>query len=152
METHQIYVTSSSRCKEQDYKVVAWVSRHPPLPVQIRVLEQKLGCIRIVQVSGRVPDAESLAGLLDSIGADIVVPVLPLTIIARLTEIGRRHRWTVLWAEMEQVKMLAHKPVANVDYDPYTETWVKGAEGTYKIMRFKKFHRIVRVKLELEPW
>lgn len=131
--------------------VVLWASRHPPLPAQIRGLEEKLGPIVVYQMSGMIPNAEYIAEKARELKAEYIVPVLPLSMIARLTELSRREGFTVVWAEMQQVKMLNSEPKPGEDYDPETETYIKGAEGTYKVMRFKQFHKIKSVTLELEP-
>lgn len=84
----------------------------------------------------------------------VVIPVLPLSMIARLVELSRFNSFEVWWAEMEQVKVLSSEPVPNRDYNPYNETVVVAAgaheQKSYKIMRFKKFHRIKRIVMEME--
>ncbi|RLG50049.1 MAG: hypothetical protein DRN90_00300 [Thermoproteota archaeon] len=129
---------------------ILWVSRHNPLPSQVKELERKLGKIEIVQFAERVPNAEFVIELAKKHGAKIIVPVLPLSIIARLVELANKEDITVLWAEMEQVKML-YNPVPFQDYDPTIETVVAAGES-YKVMRFKRFHKIKAIRLELEEW
>jgi len=135
---------------------ILWVSRHNPLPAQIKALEEKLGAVKIYQFGGTVPNAEFVADLAKQLGAKIVIPVLPLSIIARLTELARSNNFTLLWAEMEQVKVLSYEPKAGVDYNPEVETVVVAAGAheakSYKVMRFKRFNIIKAVRLEMEPW
>ena len=131
---------------------VLWVSRHPPLPAQLEELERKLGGVVVYQLSGTIPNAEYVVEKAKELNAKYIVPVLPLSMIARLSELSRREGFTVLWAEMQQVKILSSEPKPGKDYDPESETYIKGIEGTYKIMRFVRFHKIRAVRLELEPF
>ena len=128
--------------------VVLWVSRHPPLPIQIQRFEERLGGIEIWQLSGRVPDAEFVAEKAKEVNARYIVPVLPLSMIARLVELAKREGFIVLWAEMEQVSQGTGTPP---EIDRTREVIVE-AHGTWKVMRFKQFHVIKAVKLELEPF
>ncbi len=135
---------------------ILWVSRHSPLKAQIEALERKLGAIVVYQLSGYISDADEVMDVAMRLGAHFIIPVLPLSFIARLVELARRVGKTVLWAEMEQVKLMDNEPKPGVDYDPNVETVVIAAgaheQRSYKIMRFKRFHVIKAVKLELEPW
>jgi len=126
------------------------------LPTQIKALEEKLGAVRIYQFGGTVPNAEFVVELVKQLGAKIVIPVLPLSIIARLSELTRSNGFILLWAEMEQVKVLSYEPKPNDDYNPENETVVVAAgaheQRSFKIMRFKQFHRIISVTMVTEPW
>jgi len=148
-----IYETSSPI---QNKTTILWVSRHSPLPAQIKALEEKLGVVKIYQFAGNVPSAEFVVDLVKQLEAKIVIPVLPLSIIARLSELTRSNNFTLLWAEMEQVKVMNTEPKAGVDYNPEVETVVVAAGAhearSYKIMRFKQFHRIISVTMVTEPW
>jgi len=151
-EPIKIYETPSSTGTKT---IVLWVSRHLPLKKQIEALEAKLGPIVIYQVQ-YAPNAQYIADVAQKLGAKIVIPVIPLSMIAALTELQNKYGFVVLWAEMEAVKTLTTEPIPGLDYDPAVETVVVAAGAhetkTYRIMRFKQFHRIKAVKLELEPW
>jgi len=136
--------------REGEGEAILWVSRHPPLKSQIRFLEKKFGNPRIIQLSGRIPNAEYVAETAQNFNAKVIIPVLPLSFIARLVELSKKYGFEVWWAEMEQIGILSYQPVAGKDYNPETDAWIKGYENTYKIMRFKKFHRIKRVVMEME--
>lgn len=136
--------------REGDTPAILWVSRHPPLKSQIRFLEKKFRNPRIIQLSGRIPNAEYVAETAQNFNAKVIIPVLPLSFIARLVELSKKYGFEVWWAEMEQIGILSYQPVAGKDYNPETDAWIKGYENTYKIMRFKKFHRIKRVVMEME--
>ena len=128
--------------------LVIWASRHPPVERQLAELRRIYGGVRVVQLAGVIPSAEWLDARARELGARAVVPVLPLSFIARLAELARGY--DLLWAEMEAVKVLTEEPRPGADYDPSTEVYIKGYEGSYRIMRFKGFKRIKAVKLELE--
>lgn len=141
--------------------LVVWVSRHEPLNVQLRFLENKLGVYVLEKITETIPSAEFVVEKIKELrqkhSADrvIVVPVLPLSMIARLTELSKQHNFEVWWAEMQQTKVLNQEPKPNIDYDVDSETVVVAAGAheakTFKIMRFVTFHRVKAVKLELEP-
>jgi len=130
-----------------------------PLKAQLDFLTEKLGSHELKVVAGKIPNAEYIvenyvkpnASKYDKV---VVIPVLPMSMVARLVELARFNRFEVWWAEMEQVKVLSKQPVPNEDYDPYSETVVVAAgaheQVSYKIMRFKKFHRIKRIIMEME--
>jgi len=139
--------------------LVIWVSRHAPLKSQLNVLKEKLGEYELKVVAERIPNAEYIVENFIKPNATkydriVVIPVLPLSMIARLTELSRRFNFEVWWAEMEQVKTLHREPTPGKDYDPYDETVVVAAgaheQVSYKIMKFKKFHRIKRIVMEME--
>jgi len=136
--------------REGDGEAILWVSRHPPLPSQIRFLEKKFEDPKIIQVSGRIPNAEYVAETAQNFNAKVIIPVLPLSFIARLVELSRKFGFEVWWAEMEQVGIVSYQPEPHKDYNPETDAFIKGYEGTYKIMRFKKFHRIKEIKMVME--
>jgi len=136
--------------REGEGEAILWVSRHPPLKSQIRFLEKKFKDPKIIQLSGKIPNAEYVADTAKNFNAKVIIPVLPLSFIARLVELSRKFNFEVWWAEMEQVGIVTYQPVAGKDYDPETDAWIKGYENTYKIMRFKKFHRIKEIKMVME--
>jgi len=133
-------------------KVVVWASRHAPLTSQLAELRKRLGPIRVVQIPS-IPNAEWLAQRARQLNASLIVPVLPMSMIARLVELSKDI--PVAWAEMEQVKTMTSEPRPNIDYDPINETVVVAAgaheQRSYRIMRFKQFHRIKAIRMELEP-
>jgi len=64
------------------------LSRHEPQEEQIRELEGIFGEIEIVQVSKTVSGATEVLELMREHGADEIVTVLPLGLVAELTEKG----------------------------------------------------------------
>jgi len=82
---------------------VLWFSRHPVLPVQRRVLEEKLGDVEIIVHDRPISTAERAVELVKMYRADYVVPVLPLSFTVRLVERAKGEGFTVLYSEMEHV-------------------------------------------------
>ncbi len=134
--------------------VVLWVSRHKPLPVQIQRLKEKLGNIRIIQVDGTVPNAETVVEIAQKHNAKIIVPVLPLSFIARLVELSKRYGFTVLYAKMEAIATVGTWEEAKriIEEAPDRRTATTYADGTIKIHEFKGFEVIKAVQIVTEPW
>jgi len=127
---------------------VLWVSRHPPLPAQLRELERVYGRIDIKIASKSFPAADDVVKAAREWGADVIVPVLPLSFVARLCEVARREGFTVLWAEMQSL----HTPCPEApckDFSKDTDVILPGPPSRH--FRFKRFQRIKAVRLELEP-
>jgi len=123
------------------------------LSAQISALKKKLGSIRVVMLSGVVPNAEYVLDVIMKYNADIVVPVLPLSFIARLVELSRKYGFTVLLARMEAIaqttKEKAEKLVAEA---PDRRTMTTYADGSVKVHEFKGFKKIVKVEVITESW
>jgi len=134
--------------------VVLWVSRHPPLKAQVSVLRQRLGRVRIIQVVGVVPNADYVIGLARKYGAKYVVPVLPLSFIAKLVEEARKQGITVLYARMEVIGQYRDVEEAKQVVNEYREarTMTTYADGTTKVHEFVRFEKVKAVKLETEPF
>lgn len=133
---------------------VLWVSRHKPLAKQIMDLKAKLGRIKVIQVSGPVPNAEYVIELARKFDAKIIVPVLPMSFIARLAELAPKHGITVLYAKMNVVAQVnsieeAAKIVAEA---PDRRTLTTYADGTVKVHEFERFEKVIKVFILTEPW
>jgi len=133
--------------------IVLWVSRHSPLPAQVAELERKLGGVVVYQMSGVIPNAEAVAEAAKKLNANIIIPVLPLSMIARLAELSKQNKFTVLIAKMNNIattrvpseaqRLVAEKPEART-----TATY---ADGAVRVFEFERFERLVEVKLVTEP-
>ena len=131
---------------------ILWVSRHNPLPIQLETLAKLFKHFTLKFFNDKVPSAEWLVeNVVLSSKIDIVIPVLPLSIIARLVELSKKHNFQVWWAEMECVG-LRDTPILD---DPKREvvlpTIDRNGKPMYRVMRFKRFNKIKAIKLEMEP-
>jgi len=149
-EPRPVYTTPNA----SERTVVLWVSRHEPLPAQIRALEQKIGAIEVQQLVGIIPSAEFVAEVAQKLGAKIVVPVLPLSFIARLSELARRQGFTILMAKMREVARVQSREEAEklVAEAPEWRTAVEYSGGVYRVWEFERFEKVIRVEVVTEPW
>jgi len=128
--------------------VVAWVSRHKPLPVQIQQLKEKLGNNTEIVYIGRVfRDARDVYWDIKSVGAQYAVVVLPLSMVSALTQY-KDIEW--LWAEMETVHINCRGELCP-EYNPDSDAILKSFD-TVRHLRFKEFRKIVKVEMVTEPW
>jgi len=139
---------------EPNPTVVLWVSRHDPLYSQIKALKQRLGSVRIVKLSGVVPNADYVVKVAEQYHAKVIVPVLPLSFIARLAELAPKKGVTVLFAKMEELCRTTNKKEAEalVSQNPYARTMVEYSNGIYRVWEFKGFEKLVKVEIVTEPW
>ena len=129
--------------------VVAWVSRHKPLPAQISELKKRLGNdARIIKFSKIFKNAEEVYREIRSFGARYAVVVLPLSMISVLTAQYKDVVW--LWSEMEVLHRNCkgtHCPEYNPDTDVILESF-----SEVRHFRFRGFKRILKVEMVAEPW
>lgn len=136
-------------------KIVLWMSRHDPLPVQINYLKNKIGDFELVKYSKPLSTAEEAVKIIKQYNADYVIPVLPLSFIARLVEVSKREGFTILRAEMELVHNCETKPCSQ--FDEYTDTIVESkdlstGETIYRHFRFKEFKILKDIVFVEEPF
>jgi len=132
---------------------VLWVSRHYPLLAQIRELQKIYGAdIEIVQMRGYIPNAEAIVQKAKEVGAEVIVPVLPLSMIAKLTEMQKKNGFTLLFAKMKMVactKNLEEATMIAMEA-PERRTMITYGDGFARVFEFERFERIVEVKLVTE--
>lgn len=134
--------------------VVLWVSRHPPLPAQITELERKLlNGVMIYQVSGVIPNAEAIVEIAKKYNAEVIVPVIPLSMIARLAELSKQNKFTVLIAKMNNIATTKDPNEARkiVSERPESRTISTYADGLIRVFEFERFEKLVEVRLITEP-
>lgn len=134
--------------------VVLWVSRHRPLEAQVRSLRERLGGdVEIVHLP-HAPSADYVLEKAREIGAEYIVPVLPLSFIAHLAERGREEGFSILFARMEQIAATRNPAEARrlVEEDPSRRTAVSYPDGTIRVFEFKRFERVRKVELVTEPF
>jgi len=131
---------------------IAWVSKHPILPVQYQELKRKLGNnLEIVRYANPFVSVEELYTTLKSANVQYAVVVLPLSMIARLVEYTDV---VFLWSEMVKV----HDGCEGLScplYDPTQDAILptRSNHGIfYRHFRFAGFKIIKSVKLELEDF
>ena len=134
--------------------IVLWVSRHPPLHVQIAELERKLGNIIVYQMSGVIPSAEVVVDIAKKLNVAVIVPVLPLSMIARLAEISKQNKFTILLAKMNNIATTKDPGEAMkiVSEKPEARTVSTYADGLIRVFEFERFEKLVEVKLITEPF
>jgi len=109
---------------------ILWLSRHKPLPSQLRELKRVFGeHTEIIQDPNPFSGADEIIARFREGGYNELVAVAPLSVIAQLTQRGIKP----LWAEMKQV--------------PIEEAEVVATGRGYRFMQFK---RIKRVAMEFE--
>jgi len=133
--------------------IILWASRHPPLREQISQLEKKFNSIAIYQVSGVIPSAEALLEVAEKVKAKIIVPVLPLSVIAKLVELTKKQDTIILLAKMNNIAVTRDINEAQriVAEKPDSRTIATYADGVVRVFEFDKFEKIVEVKLITEP-
>jgi len=126
---------------------ICWVSRHPPLPVQLKVLGEKLGEYQLIHINRTFRRADEVLSEVKSHNAKYAVVVLPLSMIAELVK-DKSITW--LWAEM---RALHECTMPCPEFNSETDVWLPlrgSSKGRH--MRFVRFRRIVKVELVLEDW
>lgn len=123
--------------------IVAWVSQHDPLSVQEKVLEQKLGKIRIQKMPGKVKNANELYTRLNAEGIKYAVLVLPLSVIQHILNNPNAKEITFLRAEMVQ---------AIGEYNYETDVLLDDGIGQKRHQRFREFRTLKSVDLITEPF
>jgi hypothetical protein len=132
---------------------VLWVSRHYPLPAQLAELQRIYGAdVEIVQMQGVIPNAEAVVQKAKEVGAEVIVPVLPLSMIARLAEMQKKEGFTLLFAKMNaiaSVKSLEEARKIAMEA-PEKRTITTYSDGVVRVFEFERFEKIVEVKLVTE--
>ena len=131
------------------FKVVLWLSRHRPLPVQIEALKEKLGDIILLEHSKPLPTVDKVLELIEDVEADYVIPVLPLTFVVRLVEESRKRKFKVIRPIMDLVHECSSTSCP--DYDPRTDTLVETKDYEtgrvfYRHYRFREFRILKEVQ------
>ncbi|KKS93536.1 MAG: hypothetical protein UV70_C0009G0014 [Parcubacteria group bacterium GW2011_GWA2_43_13] len=111
-------------------KKLLWLSRHNPLPKQIAELQRIFGEVDVRQDVNEFSNAEEIYRRYRSGGYDDIVVVAPLSVIARLIDLGIKP----LWAQMDQVSDRKNADVV----------------AKNRFYRFHHFRRIKAVVMEFE--
>jgi len=138
--------------------VVLWISRHLPLPSQIRELDRILGDYELkIHNTDEcpLPTAQHAAELAVRQKADIVVPVLPLSFVIHLIEEARKRGFTVVKAHMQTLHNCETQPC--LEYDPDKDTIVVSkdkatGEKIYRHFRFVEFRIVDDIIVRWRPF
>ena len=135
--------------------VVLWISRHRPLKSQLFYLKQKLGDFKLVIHDKPLSTAENAIELAKKYNADYIIPVLPLSFITHLVTEAKRHGFTVLRAEMDNIHNCKVQPCP--EYNPYTDTIMESkdfntGQKIYRHFRFREFVVLKDIKIITEPF
>jgi len=134
--------------------VILWASRHPPLKAQIAELERRFNALTIYQMSGVIPNAESVADVASKVNASVIVPILPLSMLARLTELRRQsNNFVILFAKMNCIATTKDITEAQkiIDEAPSRRSLATHADGLVRVYEFERFEKLVEIKLITEP-
>ena len=132
-------------------KKVLWASRHRPIPAERKELKRILGDYELYHFTGRVEVREDngecshFIEYIKDLKPDIIVPVLPLTVVKYLVEKREKYGYEVWEATFEEVGV-SDTPI----HDEDNEVAVMLLSGKWKIMRFVGFSRIKDIKVEKE--
>lgn len=116
---------------------ILWVSRHQPLPRQLAELERLFGTVQVTQDPKPFSSAEDIVRRFQQAGYDDIVVVAPLSVLARLIDLGIRP----LWADMERVsdRFLA-------------EVTMQRKSGRVDLFCFSRFRRVTALRMEFEDF
>jgi hypothetical protein len=111
---------------------VYWLSRHEPLPSQVAELRRLFGEDVVVEQDPKPFDSPltTSSTAFRQSGADELLVVAPLSVIAQLVQRGVKP----LWAEMEQV----------------TDPALAETEAAGRLYRFVRFRRIAGIEIKFE--
>ena len=114
---------------------ILWMSRHAPLASQEAELARRFGDGVVVERDPRpFSSAEDIAARYRDGGYDDIVVVAPLSVLARLVDLGLKP----LWAEMIQVDRSE------------AEVTTPRRSGRTDYYRFDRFRRVKALRLEFE--
>ena len=130
-----------------------WISRHEPLPAQLKALEERLGDFELIQHEQPLPTAQHAVSLIEEKKADVVVAVLPLSFMMYLAEELKKRNITLLRADMEAIHNCSFSPCPV--FNPNTDTILISKDNDIEIhrhFRFRGFKVLKGVRLVEEDW
>jgi len=120
-------------------KKILWLSRHEPLVSQIKYLKEKFGDIEIEKKPVIVKDANHAMEIIKESGAEVVIPVLPQSVIMHITPRCAQENILLLRADME---LLHECNPACSKFRKNEDTWVNGRH-----YRFRQFNKLLEIKI-----
>jgi len=130
---------------------VLWASRHNPIAAQVEALKQRYGPdVRIVGHRGLFQTVDQVVEAAEKAGAQVVVPVLPLTFIQRLCEYAEARGLTVLYSQMQLIHDSCPGRLTCAYFDPHSDVFLPGRGRINRHYRFQGFRKLLRVELVFE--
>jgi len=130
---------------------VLWASRHDPVPAQVEDLRARYGPdVRVAKRSGLFQTAEQVVRAAEEVGADVVVPVLPLTFVQKLCQYAEARGFTVLYSQMQLIHDSCPGRLTCAYFDPHSDVFLPGRGRINRHYRFQGFRKLLRVELVFE--
>jgi len=131
---------------------VLWISRHDPIEAEKQEIRRLLGedCLLYcyqgrAEIREEEGEKSELMELIKKFKPDVIIPVLPLSVIKLLVDLKEKYGYEVWEATFETVGIKEKE-----EYDPEKEVAVKLFSGKWKVMRFVGFSRIKSITIEKE--
>jgi len=125
---------------------IAWVSRHPPLPAQIKELERIFGEFELIQIAKVFRDAKEVIEDVKKAGCTHAVVVVPLSMVAHLVKDK-----SITWIRADMYALHECEKGKCKEFDEKRDVWLPlHGSKLGRHMRFNKFQRIVDVVMVLE--
>jgi len=106
--------------------------------------------VRIVKHSGLFRSVQEVEEVRERVGADVVVPVLPLTFVQRLCQVAEAAGFTVLYSEMKLIHDNCPGQLICAWFDPHSDVFLPGRGRINRHYRFQRFRKLLRVELVFE--
>jgi len=136
-------------------KNVLWISRHKPLPAQLQHMQEKLGDFELIQHTQPISTAQKAIELAESVKADYIIPVLPMSFVIHLVNEAKKYGYVVLRSEMELIHNceLENCPEFIEETDVIlTSKDLTTLEVIRRHFRFKEFVLLKDIKIITEKW
>ncbi len=135
---------------------VAWVSRHPPLPAQIRELEAKIGDITIVTIGNTYTNYKNIIEAAEISKARYGVLVIPLSMVSLILA---NDTSGIVWLRAEMRPAHKYKCDGSMCMEMNTDTdvlmpIVNGSNNVtgHRHVRFKEFVVLESVDVKTTPF
>lgn len=137
---------------------ITWVSKHSPLPAQIKALKERFGGIaNIIRINKTFENYTEVLDRIIETGAKYAVVVLPLSMTQLLVNAPKAKGITWVEAEMESVheERLLNEGSCNKhnckDFNPETDTVIQASKVS-RHLRFVRFNKILWIETVKEPF
>lgn len=112
---------------------------------------QKLGEILIIQEVGYIPNAEYVVDVAKRYGVKYILPVLPLSFVARLAELAPQHGFVILWSKMKTLATTTKEEAERLVNEKWDcRTAVCNGEKC-RVFEFEVIEKLKAIHIETEP-